>query len=822
MPHLELLITSAHCSRDEIGQQITEASVKEPDEDGRQFLHVLYADGRRWVLPLDSCPTWTEFVAHFFSSDEEFDQNYVVTYKKNIQGPKEWQSLHTLARRRSIKVRIRPRREWQRQQGASPPAQIYAHAHEQSGGSSSEAMSSTSYATKVTADGASSVRLPPVSTGAKEARAKRDGSNADRDLASRQTSEQPEQRRSTNGRVYTPNDLVSRSKETFHLFFWQAVVPRSSKTDSTSGEQRTQDAPRGQPDQTNDGKTFDTSLTHSSHLAMQIESIVEQYLKTGKRNAEARPTQCTQRTLEDVQTKLVEIKRLATAASANQPRESRHYRRRTEGYRDADGNKGDVSISREIKSPTNEAEQIYSRCEKIVSLAKQIFQFLLPLNYTSVSSSTYWGLVYWYLQNPEAEGSISIQNYAQRSNLQRQLRRLADDFRYGPHPGSITIPNDINKAWHHMVSIFVLGTAKSPRKMLRNEFYWGNKSLNSGRTQFFRSLQGDKLESMEAVLPYGLISLMISKFMKDITEAAPDIIATYYDFILRLEQEVQRRPYNRAHQEKLSAYRQEISCILRVLEEQSDIVNQLHQKFVGDAYNISDFGRKREDLILEECLTMTEDRIANFNSLERHARDLASFNLLRIESSKDRQEASILVFTVVTIIFLPLSFVSSFFGMNTTDIRDTKFPQWVFWVSALPLTILVVITSLFVAYKMEPVKDLWHRAQDKWSAHCEPRTELYKRPGVGSERTNSHYNFEKIQVAGVPDARATHNESERTYARIPTRTEPNVVLLSPGGLQRRDAAIDHAGWKKYGQRSRIYRGSPHVPDDEGMQKTPSD
>lgn len=36
-------------------------------------------------------------------------------------------------------------------------------------------------------------------------------------------------------------------------------------------------------------------------------------------------------------------------------------------------------------------------------------------------------------------------------------------------------------------------------------------------------------------------------------------------------------------------------------------------------------GHRREDSILGECLTTLEDRVTNFNSLERHARDLAAF-----------------------------------------------------------------------------------------------------------------------------------------------------------------------------------------------------
>ena len=49
-----------------------------------------------------------------------------------------------------------------------------------------------------------------------------------------------------------------------------------------------------------------------------------------------------------------------------------------------------------------------------------------------------------------------------------------------------------------------------------------------------------------------------------------------------------------------------------------------------------------------------------------------------------------LVFTVVTIIFLPLSTVASILGMNTSDVRDMDDGQWVFWATALPPLLLIL------------------------------------------------------------------------------------------------------------------------------------
>lgn len=68
-----------------------------------------------------------------------------------------------------------------------------------------------------------------------------------------------------------------------------------------------------------------------------------------------------------------------------------------------------------------------------------------------------------------------------------------------------------------------------------------------------------------------------------------------------------------------------------------------------------------------------------------------------IDSNKDRQEAAVYAFTIVTIVFLPLSFVSGFLGMNTADLRDMPHRQWVFWAAALPLTLVIILLGLLWA-----------------------------------------------------------------------------------------------------------------------------
>ena len=57
------------------------------------------------------------------------------------------------------------------------------------------------------------------------------------------------------------------------------------------------------------------------------------------------------------------------------------------------------------------------------------------------------------------------------------------------------------------------------------------------------------------------------------------------------------------------------------------------------------------------------------------------------------------MFTIVTIIFLPLSFATSYLGMNTTDIRDMEQGQWLLWAIGAPLTVVVLLAAWLIAHR---------------------------------------------------------------------------------------------------------------------------
>jgi hypothetical protein len=100
-------------------------------------------------------------------------------------------------------------------------------------------------------------------------------------------------------------------------------------------------------------------------------------------------------------------------------------------------------------------------------------------------------------------------------------------------------------------------------------------------------------------------------------------------------------------------------------------------------------------LFFLECSRLIEQREFEFRRFSDFSKDLERAIAYKMDFTRDRQERAIYAFTLVTIIFLPISAVSSIFGMNTTDVRDMNYSQWLYWVVAIPVTVLVIVLGLW-------------------------------------------------------------------------------------------------------------------------------
>lgn len=114
---------------------------------------------------------------------------------------------------------------------------------------------------------------------------------------------------------------------------------------------------------------------------------------------------------------------------------------------------------------------------------------------------------------------------------------------------------------------------------------------------------------------------------------------------------------------------------------------------------------KLEDARISRILADINHDLESIEELIRRAETLSAQTRSAVEARQEDHGKAILVFTIVTVTFLPMSFVTSFFGMNTSDIRDLPDGQWVFWVVALPISAVTIGLSLVIGFHGDRIRE---------------------------------------------------------------------------------------------------------------------
>lgn len=199
------------------------------------------------------------------------------------------------------------------------------------------------------------------------------------------------------------------------------------------------------------------------------------------------------------------------------------------------------------------------------------------------------------------------------------------------------------------------------------------------------------------------------------------------------------QPPTRSHQHHIDLVKQELNAVKSTIWKQRRVIAEMRYSFSGNEkimdqlYETENRNRKAKDsnrvapyyvsrgwrdvrnhdggiegmkpspmnehglrsLFLSECATALESRDFDFSRFGQQVEYLTEMAAYKMEWTKDRQENAVYAFTIVTIIFLPLSSIAGIFGMNTSDVRDMDYPQWLYWAVALPVTALVIVGGLW-------------------------------------------------------------------------------------------------------------------------------
>lgn len=299
---------------------------------------------------------------------------------------------------------------------------------------------------------------------------------------------------------------------------------------------------------------------------------------------------------------------------------------------------------------------------------------------------------------------------------------------YGHYPTAL----NVDELWvlvmdpSHIVTFSSNQTWKSRSPPLQLTSRITDIAFRGIRNAYFTSQQNDGYTAMtHAIVSLsGAIGMMHKSFWLDLTLPSID---RYAGHLSHLQYRLHRSPSTKLVMD-LIAFQDEISIVIQVTQRQVEMVSAL-QKQVNEAIDKNDVearpsdrqaaSTERNESLLNAAHARATYRQLSSSSvadpivqlLENLLRELTDLQELRdncdrlvtrtIQLVNIRLEdhgKAILVFTVVTIVFLPLNFVSSFFGMNFRDIRNMQQTQWLFWAVALCVTAGVLGISIFLAF----------------------------------------------------------------------------------------------------------------------------
>ncbi|KAF2439176.1 hypothetical protein P171DRAFT_476960 [Karstenula rhodostoma CBS 690.94] len=182
----------------------------------------------------------------------------------------------------------------------------------------------------------------------------------------------------------------------------------------------------------------------------------------------------------------------------------------------------------------------------------------------------------------------------------------------------------------------------------------------------------------------------------------------YREYLSTLQFQVNHRPGKRLLR-SINLLQEELTILAQVNDWQTQLVTNYMSVLDDATYPMDNPSRRAlypyERHLLTSCLDNLALTHEEYDDQIRRCGPLSASTKQSAEINEEDHGKAILVFTIVTVIFLPLSFVTSYLGMNTSDIRDMENKQSLFWETALPLTAGIMATMLAIAYNGDEIRD---------------------------------------------------------------------------------------------------------------------
>ena len=181
-----------------------------------------------------------------------------------------------------------------------------------------------------------------------------------------------------------------------------------------------------------------------------------------------------------------------------------------------------------------------------------------------------------------------------------------------------------------------------------------------------------------------------------------DVIDLYERVVEKLALQVERKASRHLLLE-INRVSEELEIILDVFKQQQKFLDGYRDLLDPGSFTPPPTVKRRirfpfEESAIDRILKLVRERSSDCEELQTRVTRLSDQNVRLVETYQDDNNKTLLIFTVVTITFLPLSFVTGFFGMNVHGISDTNSTVLHFWAIAIPVTVGVGLLSAILIY----------------------------------------------------------------------------------------------------------------------------
>ena len=331
----------------------------------------------------------------------------------------------------------------------------------------------------------------------------------------------------------------------------------------------------------------------------------------------------------------------------------------------------------------------------IFDLSDKILHAFVPRDCESPLVNKYWGSVLGFLAEKDV---VASRNLIIRLKM---LWPLIQDIHKGVHTtdGSkqgFHIPQALPAAFQQLVMFFVFSSGTTLEAAAMMSFESCKALLLEGKKQLILMTHTFDLRArvdFKAVDPQALLALMMSNLVTRISpEGDCDLTEVYSEYALDIQHIVRDRASVQVY-DKIKLLQEEIDVIKAGLVQQQGVLRDF-KSIIWESRP----GGSLTTNVVDRVLESIEQRIEDFDELQVQADNARFLAAQSISLKEENNSKAILVFTVTTIIFLPLSFVTSYLGMNTSDLRSTSSGQSLFWIVGVPLTLITLGFALVLAF----------------------------------------------------------------------------------------------------------------------------